>query len=55
MAISKQYQTLLTSLTLATFGLTVAYMTGVMIIALQTRAPRDTNLRRFDCQSGILM
>ena len=22
---------------------------------LQTRAPRDTNLRRFDCQSGILM
>jgi len=33
MAISKQYQTLLTSLTLATFGLTVAYMTGVMIIA----------------------
>ena len=33
MAISKQYQTLLTSLTLATFGLTVAYMTGVMSIA----------------------
>ena len=32
MTISKPYLTLLTSLTLATFGLIVAYMTGVMII-----------------------
>ena len=33
MTISKPYLSLLISLTLATFGLTVAYVTGVMIIA----------------------